>query len=263
MLSTRTGLSPCIASLSRLFRFLHSSHWANPRSLATTSGVSFDVLSSGYLDVSVPRVRFHTPMNSVWDTAEAVGFPIRKSSDQSLFAAPRRLSQRTTSFVASQCQGIHQMLLLRLISAQTYHVQGSEAALSEDTNVSRRAVHHTIPDRITLALTRVDHCPTWRTPGRRGCVLDMGTRNETMIFPNFDHTDLRRYGRVRIVYFFTMSNNRQQTCGDDCSSFHGCRNRLSRASGRLNHRRIAVGEMVELNGIEPMTSCLQSTRSPN
>ena len=37
-----------IASLSRLFRFLHPSHWANPRSLATTSGVSFDVLSSGY-----------------------------------------------------------------------------------------------------------------------------------------------------------------------------------------------------------------------
>ncbi len=67
-------------------------------------------------------------MYSVRDTAEAVGFPIRKSSDQSLFAAPRRLSQRTTSFIASQCQGIHQMLLLRLISAQSYHVQGSEAA---------------------------------------------------------------------------------------------------------------------------------------
>lgn len=30
--------------------------WAIPRSLAATSGVSFDFLSSGYLDVSVPRV---------------------------------------------------------------------------------------------------------------------------------------------------------------------------------------------------------------
>ena len=30
---------------------------ACPRSLATTNGVSIDVLSSGYLDVSVPRVR--------------------------------------------------------------------------------------------------------------------------------------------------------------------------------------------------------------
>ena len=30
-----------------------------------------------------------------------VGFPIRKSSDQSSFAAPQGLSQRTTSFIAS------------------------------------------------------------------------------------------------------------------------------------------------------------------
>ena len=32
--------------------------WADPLSLATTYGVSVDVLSSGYLDVSVRRVRF-------------------------------------------------------------------------------------------------------------------------------------------------------------------------------------------------------------
>ena len=55
-------------------------------------------------------------MNSVWDTACAVGFPIRKFTDQSLLAAPRDLSQRATSFIASQCQGIHQMPFRRLIS---------------------------------------------------------------------------------------------------------------------------------------------------
>ncbi len=54
-------------------------------------------------------------MDSVLDTAEAVGCPIRKSSDQGLLAAPRSLSQRATSFIASQCQGIHQMPFLRLI----------------------------------------------------------------------------------------------------------------------------------------------------
>ena len=37
-------------------------HWPGPRSLATTSGVSVDVLSYGYLDVSVPRVRHFTPI---------------------------------------------------------------------------------------------------------------------------------------------------------------------------------------------------------
>ena len=45
-----------------------------------------------------------------------VGFPIRTSSDQSLFAAPRGLSQRTTSFIAFHRQGIHQMHLRRLIT---------------------------------------------------------------------------------------------------------------------------------------------------
>ena len=36
--------------------------------------------------------------------------------DQSSFAAPQDLSQRTTSFIASQRQGIHQMLLRHLIT---------------------------------------------------------------------------------------------------------------------------------------------------
>jgi hypothetical protein len=56
MLSTSTGLSPTMAELSSSFLFLHIGHWPGPRSLATTNGVSVDVLSSGYLDVSVPRV---------------------------------------------------------------------------------------------------------------------------------------------------------------------------------------------------------------
>jgi hypothetical protein len=45
-----------------------------------------------------------------------VGFPIRRFTDQSLFAAPRDLSQRTTSFIASQRQGIHQTPLRHLIA---------------------------------------------------------------------------------------------------------------------------------------------------
>jgi hypothetical protein len=45
-----------------------------------------------------------------------VGFPIRKSADQSFFAAPHGLSQRSTSFIASQRQGIHRMPLRHLIA---------------------------------------------------------------------------------------------------------------------------------------------------
>src|SRR5258707_14765729 len=45
-----------------------------------------------------------------------VGFPIRISADQSFFAAPRGFSQRSTSFIASQRQGIHRMPLRHLIA---------------------------------------------------------------------------------------------------------------------------------------------------
>ncbi|CAN0091899.1 unnamed protein product, partial [Chrysoparadoxa australica] len=45
-----------------------------------------------------------------------VGFPIRKSLDQSLFATPQSLSQRTTSFIAFYRLGIHWMHLRHLIA---------------------------------------------------------------------------------------------------------------------------------------------------
>ena len=48
-------------------------------------------------------------------TVHQVGFPIRKSMDQGLFTAPHGLSQCTTSFIASCCQGIHQTPFSRLI----------------------------------------------------------------------------------------------------------------------------------------------------
>ena len=50
---TRTGLSPTMARLSRRFRFSLIGRWPGPRSLVTTNGVSVDVLSSSYLDISV------------------------------------------------------------------------------------------------------------------------------------------------------------------------------------------------------------------
>ncbi len=45
---TSTGLSPTMARLSRRFDLFDNGHWPGPRSLATTNGVSVDVLSSGY-----------------------------------------------------------------------------------------------------------------------------------------------------------------------------------------------------------------------
>ena len=59
------------------------------------------------------------PMDSAWDTACAVGCPIRRSRDHRSLASPPGLSQRATSFIASQCQGIHQMPFIRASQRHT------------------------------------------------------------------------------------------------------------------------------------------------
>src|ERR1700722_4939481 len=52
-------LRPCFPDRFRLSLMYH---WPGPRSLATTNGGSVDVLSSRYLDVSVPWVRLKPPI---------------------------------------------------------------------------------------------------------------------------------------------------------------------------------------------------------
>ena len=102
-------------------------HWPGPRSLVTTNGVSVDVLSSGYLDISVYRVCFAILCTQIEMTLRP-GFPIRISADQSLLAAPHGFSQRVTSFIASWHQGIHQMPFLTL--DQLTHGKTSDVVLT-------------------------------------------------------------------------------------------------------------------------------------
>ena len=84
-----TGISPSLAGCSNAV--LLSFHdpfcqseprnaripvWALPRSLAATGGIDVSFSSSGYLDVSVPRVPFHTLWIGVWMTEGcSAGFP--------------------------------------------------------------------------------------------------------------------------------------------------------------------------------------------
>jgi len=49
-----TGLSPTMATLSRVFHYNVNEFRADPLSLAATNGISVDFFSSRYLDVSVP-----------------------------------------------------------------------------------------------------------------------------------------------------------------------------------------------------------------
>ncbi len=79
--------------------------WAIPISLATTFGISFDFSSCRYLDVSVPCVRLHAAMNSLQNSAEAEGFPIRTSPDQSLLGnSPKHIAA---------CRVLHRLLVPR------------------------------------------------------------------------------------------------------------------------------------------------------
>ena len=92
---------------------LHHPVWALPLSLAATQGISFDFSSSGYLDVSVPRVGSALAVTGSLQP----GFPIRTSPDQSPLAAPRSFSQLATSFIAGLCLGIHTCALIRLTNS--------------------------------------------------------------------------------------------------------------------------------------------------
>lgn len=89
--------------------------WANPLSLSATDGISFDLYSSPYLDVSVRVVSFRILINYpkviCWDTNTLrwirVGFPIRTPPDRRIVTPPRRLSQPCASFFGNLYQGIH------------------------------------------------------------------------------------------------------------------------------------------------------------
>ena len=72
------GYHPLVPSFPTCSASSLDGHWPGPRSLAATDGVSVDVLSFGYLDVSVPRVRF---------------LPLFYSKVRYLIAIPRNLNR--------------------------------------------------------------------------------------------------------------------------------------------------------------------------
>jgi hypothetical protein len=137
-----------------------------------------------------------------------VGFPIRTSMDQSLFAAPHGFSQRTTSFIASRCQGIHQMLLRHLITL----IIDTHPRLAADAVATRRhgarSEAHPVQQG-TGGSIRKDQfheiCPLMRQLGATGWVLNdpprvaEDRRNDPMseITPSVRTAPTVREGRQR------------------------------------------------------------------
>ena len=107
---TSKGLSPAVVSFSKLFKLTYKRYWPIPPSLATTNGVSIDFFSSGYLDVSVPRVRLSIPMYSVKRYPQAGGFPhsdMSGSKSVCRLPEPFRRLQRPSSPLTAKASTVH------------------------------------------------------------------------------------------------------------------------------------------------------------
>ena len=85
---------------------------ACPRSLAATKGISVDFSSYGYLDVSVPHVRFYTLYIQMQITPKGWVAPFGYRWLLRFMSAYQRFSQTNTSFIASDCLGIHRIRLV-------------------------------------------------------------------------------------------------------------------------------------------------------
>jgi hypothetical protein len=98
-----------------------------------------------------------------------VGFPIRIPMDQSSFAAPHGFSQRTTSFIASQRQGIHRMPLSHLI---TLIIDAHAAFHHAGANTEKDLSLEFRPGPVRLAPSH----PFARSIGRLSTTTDAGHR---------------------------------------------------------------------------------------
>ena len=97
-----------------------------------------------------------------------MGFPIRKSLDQSSFAAPQGLSQRTTSFIASQRQGIHRMLLRHLIALMidVRFLATRHEARSKERHGHKKTGDRPFSEPITLCLPNMTDADQLSLPQR-------------------------------------------------------------------------------------------------
>ena len=122
-----TGLLPSLAHLPRWFyyslRMLNAVH--NPEGI-TTLGLASSRFARRYFgnlgwflflrllrcfsSAGLPPYGYVFTIQ--YQSIALMGFPIRKSTNQWIFAPPRGLSQLVTSFFGSWCQGIRRMLLL-------------------------------------------------------------------------------------------------------------------------------------------------------
>ena len=118
-----------------------------------------------------------------------MGFPIRKSTDQRVFAPPRSLSQRITSFIACACQGIHQLPLRHLIVliANAHPVKdgiGTKRPASRDLNGGAVRLTYHMPEieRLRRRTASINARPLTKGYGPPGTRLRIRNPNKSSLY---------------------------------------------------------------------------------
>ncbi len=185
-------------------------------SVKSTLMITADVPGTGTRKASPPNTSLQRT-----NQRSRVGCPIRRSVDQRLFAPPHGLSQRTTSFIASQHQGIHRMPFIHLITliANAHHCGRAQS------------------------FTQLSAWPHSKRPASSKLVRQ-GRSHMIQTRPQTRHTN-----KSSLQYQRTASSNPEARAA--ITPINNARAR--------HHRKT----MVEPDGFEPTTPCLQSRCSPN
>ena len=147
-----------------------------------------------------------------------MGSPIRKSSDQSSFAAPQGLSQRTTSFIASQRQGIHRTPLRHLITLMIDVRRPKTATI--DRKTIARGLPFGSPEHMLANQARDRHgaCAPWLVSGGCGSPLlepSSSSRFQTSASPHMGAIDANLHDtghNSKLWWSQTGSNRRPHAC---------------------------------------------------
>ena len=200
------------------------------------------VFRDRYLHLITGNTNRNPKASSSQFQSSKVGCPIRKSTDQRLFAPTRSLSQRTTSFIASYRQGIHQMPFGHLIAliSNAHRVRSCQSLRRRDAALAgelRLGAHCTErPEVIRINPIQILACArSRRSSTSTACAANaLGRRRR-----------LRRRSGISPLYDVNCARSSwpraaatEARGGKDCS--------------------FAWMELVEPDGIEPTTSSLQS-----
>ena len=203
-----------------------------------------------------------------------MGCPIRKSMDQSPFTAPHGLSQCTTSFIASCCQGIHQTPFSRLIrpgKGKALTGYGSSYVPVPHALVHTRGTWSVYLTWIACALPDPTECPkapeqVRPTSPHAGCQRNADVYLSSRCQSSSEPDDPTHPQMGPMIGFFHVARWRWWSLPGSNRRPPACKAGALPAELRprappARKARRPVGGMVGRGGLEPPTSRLSGVRS--